>query len=168
VYIIVLSAVVCHQWRVTIILMCSYQTVHNSASLACTTVLFTANTATAMNAHTQAQRKARKRADKRAQSETVAAEKKKERAKALEAPSEDPKKNNKNNNNNGSSSSSMVASKKGDLDRLAAGFLAKGSAVKRKAADVRVEDFVEQQPSASKSSASSSAAAPAKKRSKKA
>eukprot|EP00953_Heterococcus_sp_UTEX-ZZ885_P028399 15153-Heterococcus_DN1.PRE.2 len=117
----------------------------------------------------EAQRKARKRADKRAQSETVAAEKKKERAKALEAPSEDPTKNNKNSNNDGSSSSSStVASKKGDLDRLAAGFLAKGSAVKRKAAEVRVEDFVEQQPNASKSSASSSAAAPAKKRSKKA
>jgi hypothetical protein len=66
VYIIVLSAVVCHQWRVTIILMCSYQTVHNSASLACTTVLFTANTATAITTlHTgsaqgsQARRQAR-------------------------------------------------------------------------------------------------------------
>jgi hypothetical protein len=149
------SPVVCHH--------------HPFMQLGLTTVLSTANTATAMNAHTQAQRKARKRADKRAQSETVAAEKKKERAKALEAPSEDPTKNNKNSNNDGSSSSSsIVASKKGDLDRLAAGFLAKGSAVKRKAAEVRVEDFVEQQPSAVKNSASSSGAAPAKKRSKKA
>jgi hypothetical protein len=124
----------------------------------------------------QAQRKARKRADKRAQSETVAAEKKKERAKALEAPSEDPKKNSKNSTNNSGTSNSIAAGKKGDLDRLAAGFLAKGSAVKRKAAEVRVEDFVEQPTTAtsgkstksSSASSSSSGTAPAKKKSKKA